>query len=207
MNAAGFNHLRSLARRQPAASHCDLCGLAIATEHEHFIDARTRKLLCACDSCTMLFPQESLSKFKRVGKRRLWIEDFHLTDEQWDSLAIPIGLAFFLKSSVDNRVLAFYPSPAGPMESLLSLGAWGDIAAENPILHEMLPDIEALLVNRVVHGHGFFLAPIDKCYELVGLIRTHWRGLSGGTEVWAEAGRFFDDLKQSAVTERVPCPI
>ena len=27
-------------------------------------------------------------------------------------------------------------------------------------------------------------APIDVCFELVGLIRMHWRGFSGGEEVW-----------------------
>jgi hypothetical protein len=38
--------------------------------------------------------------------------------------------------------------------------------------------------------------PIDECFRLVGLIRTHWRGLSGGTAVWAEIGRFFTALKE-----------
>jgi len=32
----------------------------------------------------------------------------------------------------------------------------------------------------------------------VGLIRTHWRGLSGGTEVWREIGSFFAALKKRA---------
>jgi hypothetical protein len=36
---------------------------------------------------------------------------------------------------------------------------------------------------------------IDECYRLVGLIRTRWRGLSGGPDVWTEIGRYFDELK------------
>jgi len=44
--------------------------------------------------------------------------------------------------------------------------------------------------------------PIDECYKLVGLIRAHWRGLSGGTEVWQEIGRFFEALKQRATILR-----
>ena len=32
----------------------------------------------------------------------------------------------------------------------------------------------------------YYIVPIDECYRLVGLIRMHWRGLSGGTEVWKE---------------------
>jgi hypothetical protein len=64
----------------------------------------------------------------------------------------------------------------------------------------MESDVEALLVNRVAHARGsaqaeYYLVPIDECYKLVGIIRTHWRGLSGGTEVWQELGRFFTGLR------------
>jgi len=70
-------------------------------------------------------------------------------------------------------------------------------------LSEMEADVEALLVNRVGHARGateaeYFVAPMDECYKLVGLIRANWRGLSGGTEVWQEIGRFFTELRQKA---------
>ena len=70
-------------------------------------------------------------------------------------------------------------------------------------VREMEADVEALLVNRIGHSRGFtgpeyYIVPIDECYKLVGLIRVHWRGLSGGTEVWQEIGHFFDGLKQRA---------
>jgi hypothetical protein len=42
----------------------------------------------------------------------------------------------------------------------------------------------------------YYLVPIDECYKLVGLIRTNWRGLSGGAEVWVEIGQFFARLKE-----------
>ena len=104
---------------------------------------------------------------------------------------VPIEMAFFFKSTPHGRVIALYPSPAGPMESLLSLDTWTDIAEANPVLNEMKDDVVALLVNRVGHARGsspaeYYLVPIDECYKLVGLIRTHWRGLSGGTEAWRE---------------------
>jgi hypothetical protein len=127
-----------------------------------------------------------------------------MTDAQWDSLLIPIGMAFFLKSSIENRVLAFYPSPAGPTESMLSLETWNDIVEENAVLLAMESDTEALLVNRLDHARRaseYYLVPIDKCYELVGLIRSQWRGFSGGTEVWQGIQRFFDDLKERAAPE------
>jgi hypothetical protein len=38
--------------------------------------------------------------------------------------------------------------------------------------------------------------PIDECLTLVGLIRTRWRGLTGGKEVWQELQGFFDGLDE-----------
>jgi hypothetical protein len=35
---------------------------------------------------------------------------------------------------------------------------------------------------------------IDHCYRLAGLIRLHWKGLTGGTAVWAEVSSFFLEL-------------
>ncbi len=71
---------------------------------------------------------------------------------------------------------------------------------DNPELTRMESDVEALLVNRIGHARGFsapeyYILPIDECYKLVGLIRVHWKGFSGGTEVWQEIARFFEELK------------
>ena len=92
------------------------------------------------------------------------------------------------------RVVAFYPSPAGAMESLLELDAWEEIERANPLLEEMADDVEALLVNRSGDRRDYYLVPIEDCYRLAGLIRTHWRGLTGGTEVWRELAAFFERL-------------
>ena len=113
-------------------------------------------------------------------------------------------MAFFLKSSLESRVVALYPSPAGATESLLALESWNDIVERNPILNEMESDVEGLLVNRLGYSRGYsaaeyYLLPIDECYKLVGLIRMHWKGLSGGTDVWRELGEFFSSLKGRAV--------
>jgi hypothetical protein len=133
----------------------------------------------------------------------VYLPDFQLTDAQWDGLMVPIEMAFFFKSSPERRIIALYPSPAGPTESLLSLDTWSDIEEANPVLRKMETDVSALLVNRIGHVRGaapaeYYLVPIDECYKLVGLIRTHWRGLSGGTEVWREIGGFFTALKKRA---------
>jgi hypothetical protein len=90
--------------------------------------------------------------------------------------------------------VAFYPGPMGPAESQLELGAWRDLEAANPVLAGMAQDVEALLVNRVGEARRHWLVPVDDCYGLVGLIRMHWRGLSGGREVWDRIDSYFDEL-------------
>jgi len=122
------------------------------------------------------------------------LENFLLTDADWDTLNIPIGLAFFQKTQA--RIIAFYPGPAGPTESLLELNAWSKLVANNPVLAEQQSDVEALLVNRINGAREYYQVPIDRCYALVGLIRTHWRGVSGGDEAWNTIADFMSDLRE-----------
>jgi hypothetical protein len=147
------------------------------------------------------------TKYKGVPRRVLALSDFYLSDGQWESLMVPINMAFFFRSTPDARVVAFYPSPAGAMESLLPLETWKDVEDANTVLKEMDSDVEALLVNRIGPARGFtapeyYILPIDECYKLVGLIRARWHGLSGGAEVWQEIGSFFDGLKGRATVVR-----
>lgn len=118
-----------------------------------------------------------------------------LSDAEWDALAIPIGLAFFFHSTPEMRMLALYPGPAGPTESLLPLEAWSGLVARNPVLTELEPDVEALLVNRLNGAKEYYAVPIDRCYELVGLIRTHWAGIAGGPAASKAIGGFFSSLR------------
>jgi hypothetical protein len=92
-----------------------------------------------------------------------------------------------------------YPSPGGATEAMLSAEAWQGLIDDNPALATLQPDVEALLVNRVNGARQYYRAPIDECYKLVGLIRTHWRGLSGGAEVWKQIAIYFDDLKTRSI--------
>jgi hypothetical protein len=202
-----FETLRQFTRARRSTSRpmeqCELCGAGVAQEHPHLVELASRQILCACSACAMLFDGMEKSKYKRVSRRAQHLADFEMTDGQWESLLIPINMAFFFGSSVEGRVIALYPSPAGAVESLLPLEAWNEIAESNLALSHLRPDVEALLVNRVGHAHGlaqaeYYIAPIDECYKLVGLIRTNWKGLSGGTEVWTEIGRFFSDLRSKA---------
>jgi hypothetical protein len=190
-----FAGLRRFVPRRAPTEQCDLCSLPVGPEHQHLVEPASRKIVCACEACALLFSGQAGTKYKRVPRRARYLPDFEMTDAQWDSLMVPISMAFFFHSTPMGKVIALYPSPAGPTESLLEFDTWDEVARTNPILREMEPDVEALLVNRVRNANEYYVAPIDECYKLVGLIRAHWRGLSGGTEVWKEINDFFKRLK------------
>ena len=186
------------AREQVADELCELCSEPIPPEHRHLLNVSTREIMCACRACSILFYEEAASegRYRLIPDRHLFLEDFEMSDAQWESLRIPVDMAFFFYSKPAERVVAFYPSPMGPTESLLKLGAWEELEKANPVLKGMERDVEALLVNRARGAREHFLVPMDKCYSLVGLIRMHWRGFSGGQEVWDEIGRFFEELRR-----------
>jgi len=196
VNSDAFNLLRRFVKKRDTAERCDICSAELGVEHPHLIEPRTRQIVCACQACSILFSGSADQRYRRIPRRIKFLQDFSLTDGQWDGLLIPIGMAFFFRSSVDQKVIALYPSPAGATESLLDLQAWNDIVASNRTLDEMETDTEALLVNRVNGANDYYLVPIDECFRLVGLIRTKWRGLSGGSEVWEAIATFFNQLKE-----------
>ncbi len=185
---------RFVAAARDAAARCELCGRPMDLDHEHLIDPASRRTACACGACARRAERGDCGSLRRMPAQARALEDFRISDADWDALRVPIGLAFFHHSSTEDRVVAMYPGAAGAVESLLDLQAWRALVDANPVLAELQPDAEALLVRRVGAIRQYFRAPIDHCFALAGLIRTQWHGLAGGAEVWRSIDRFFDDL-------------
>jgi hypothetical protein len=190
--------LRQFARPRSSVERCELCSAELAVVHSHLLEPAKRQTLCACEACSLLFCGSSDARYLRIPRRIMALAGCAISDLQWESLMIPISLAFFYQDSAARKVRAMYPSPAGATESLLSLESWEEIRTQNPLLQSMEPDVEAFLVNRVGGNAEYLLVPIDACFHLVGLIRLHWKGLSGGTEVWQHIQQFFDGLRARA---------
>ncbi len=193
----------------PPGERCELCSETLGEEHSHLVDLEGRGLLCTCRPCYLLFVPEGASqgRYRAVPDRYRYKPDFAMSSAQWDELQIPVGLAFFFYNSTLEQTVTFYPSPGGATESLLPLDTWQEVLAANPEVDDTEPDVEALLLRRLDGAHagpteqtGFecYLVPIDACYELVGIVKQHWKGFDGGQEVWQEIEAFFARLREHA---------
>ena len=180
-----------------AAERCDLCGRPVGPNHTHLIELKSRRFFCACTACTERSKHDTAELYRPVPQQARALTDFRMSDAEWDALAIPIGLAFFFKSEQSGRVTAMYPGPAGAVQCLLDLGAWQSLVLVNPQLEGLRPEVEALLIYRLNSARRYYIAPIDRCYALAGLMRQQWRGFSGGAAVWESIERFFDELQSS----------
>jgi hypothetical protein len=186
----------------PQQEQCDLCAGRIPAQHRHLFDLESRQVLCSCQACRILFSSGAAGgvHYRLIPERRLRIADFRLDDAEWEHLRIPVNVAFFSWSSVARRMVAMYPGALGAAESALGLATWAELAAVNPGVSQLAPDVEALLVYRAKEPHQHYLVPIDDCYRLTGIIRTQWKGFTGGNEVWRAIDAFFEELASRATT-------
>ncbi|MYV47301.1 DUF5947 family protein [Streptomyces sp. SID2888] len=184
--------IRSAADRRTDAERCDLCGADVPSDHRHLLDTGDEEVLCACRPCSLLFVKEAASegRYRLVPLRRV-----RLPPVGTRGLGVPVGLAFFVRHA-DGTVSAHYPSPAGAMRWEADPEAWREVVAACPPLAGLEPDVEALLVNTARSADHHWIAPIDDCFRMVALVRTLWRGLSGGSQVWPAIDRFFAELTE-----------
>ena len=207
MTTDALSVIRRIRAHRPAptaeqASVCELCGEVIGDQHGHLVDLERRGLLCACRGCYLLFMPDGSggARFRSVPDRYEVFDGVRLSPAQWESMQIPVSVAFFFLNSVLGQVAAFYPSPAGATESSLPLDTWAEVMAENPQLATLTPDVEALLVrvDPATRAGECFLVPIDACYELVGQLRRLWKGFDGGAEAHQALREFFDGVRARA---------
>ncbi len=178
----------------PTGPLCEMCAAGIGDEHQHVVDVQVRSLMCVCRPCYLLFsPVDADLRYKAVPDRYLEFPDFELAPGRWESLEIPVGLAFFFRNSLLDKYIVFYPGPAGATESELPIDSFETVLDENPGLSQMRADVEALIVSVPTSGQSprCFVVPVDACYELVGRLRTVWRGFDGGQDAARAVDEFF----------------
>jgi hypothetical protein len=179
---------------QPIEANCDLCGTSMAEDHRHLLQLDERQIVCVCESCWAL--RSGDAEFRPVGSRVIWLDSLDLPDDLWARFGIPIGLAFFLRTG--GGVVAFYPSPAGATEKEIDVGVFSELEERNPRVRELDVESEVLIVDRLGERMRSAIAPTDEAYRLVGLVKTHWRGISGGPELQGAVDGFFEELREKA---------
>ena len=161
----------------------------------HLVD---RRIVCTCEACWAL--RSGDAEYRPTGMRELWLTDFRCDEETWAGFQIPIGLAFFMRSTVTDSVVAFYPSPAGATESELALERLG--ARWSPPTRcssSWTPTPRRSSSTASTEPPEYAILPIDRCYELVGLIKSRWEGISGGSAIERAVPEFFDADPRRAV--------
>jgi hypothetical protein len=191
------------ARGSPPATEseseaCDLCGVGIPDDHRHLLHLAQRRIVCSCEACWAMRSGEG--DYRPTGNRTLWLARLDVPDDLWATFQVPIGLAFFMESTVTGCIVAMYPSPGGATESELHFDSWTRMRELNPVLQTLEPDIEGLIANRLSDPPVYVIAPIDRCYELTGTIKAAWEGISGGPGVPAAVDAFFTSLRVQAGT-------
>jgi hypothetical protein len=179
-------------RRNGDAPRCDLCAGLIAARHRHAVDVIDRRLVCICAACAVLLADSYRGRYRTVPTRVRVDPAWTVCDADLTALGVPVGLAFFFRSSWNNRWSAILPSPAGPTEAEIDDAAWKTFAGSAWLAGLIEDDVEALLVRRVRSRGGSWdslVVPIDVAYEIAGLVRKHWRGVDGGED----AHRVLDD--------------
>jgi Family of unknown function (DUF5947) len=181
---------RAGTRRRDTREHCELCREPVPEEHRHLLDVDSGEVLCACRACSILFDREAAGngRYRLLPDRRL-----RLSGIDPAVLGVPVGLAFFVVQP-GGEVLAHYPSPAGATRWEIDPEAWRAVVRDCPVLADLAPRMEALLVNTTGDRREEWLVPVDDCYRLVAVVRREWTGLTGGDRVGPEIEGFFDEL-------------
>ena len=179
---------------------CELCAVPVGPVHGHVADLERSTLACACRACYLLFtdPGAGRGRYRAVPERYLRDMSRPLDAAEWAELDVPVGLAFFLRSSRRGQVGGFYPSPAGVTECTLDLEAWARLGQAHPLLLAAEDDVEAVLVNRSDTEVECFVVPVDVCYELAGRMRLLWQGFDGGAEARQSIAEFLGSVRARA---------
>ena len=149
--------LRQFVRRRERVERCEFCGAGLGREHRHLFELATQSdLACVCDAlrdcCSTRKRPNKSTPMCRAASYGAFGRHFQPERRSMGIIAdSDRSRIFHAEQCRGQNPMATYPSPAGPTGSTLRRWTpWERIANENPVLRELEPDVEALLVNRTV---------------------------------------------------------
>ena len=197
MSSTSIARLRQFADRTNTHLACDLCRSEVNEKHRHLLELSSRQIWCDCDACCLLFSESGENRFRLIPQRVTKLEiDFD--DAAWTKLGIPIGLAYFQIRAPDQWLVG-YPSPAGAVMASVEEEARNVLLMANTLVESLQREVEALVINRTSTEHQAFIVPLDRCYQLIGIIRQNWEGWTGGPRINKQVDLYFDQLEEAAL--------
>lgn len=178
---------------------CEGCDGVLALSHHHVVDVQGH-LRCVCAACAARLPSSEPARFRAVGTRVLSDPRLQVDAAEWEAIGVPLPFGFVTYHTPTHRWVARAPTPTGPLERVVDPQGWLSLAGRTPLVAQIRPDVEALLVGGRPTPQAW-LAPIDACYELQGYVRRHWRGAQGAAG-WLVLDTFFDRLRATSQTIR-----
>ena len=145
---------------------------------------RRRELLCACRACSLLFDRDAAGggHYRLVPDRRLRLDRLRAGRRR---LGASCGSRSTWRSSSATPprggCVAFYPSPMGPTESLLELSTWDELERANPVLRRSSRTSRRCWSTARAARGGSGSCRSTTATRSSGVIRTRWRGFTGGT--------------------------
>jgi hypothetical protein len=177
-----------------AVERCELCGKRLEGPHEHLVRAGERGISCACAGCATVMAS---GPWRRITSSARPLSDFSMDDLDWAAIGVPVRLCFLHRRSAGDTsvAMALFPGALGLVESSIDPGAFADLAARNPVLSILAPDVEGVLLHHVAGTRRQLRTSIDVCFTLASVVRAHFRGVTGGERVWQEVNAFLDALE------------
>ena len=197
------------------AARCDRCGVGLLPDprHAHLFSYSRRSLLCACAACSAPYREGVIGKerspaYRLVPSRVERIDALSLTQADWEELGIPVQIAFLLKNQRENGWrLGRGRGPSRLSQPGREYGIGHPAGGVDPPLVQLLSARATRAGRRsparrqAPRQARYFRAPIDECYRLAGLLRSHWEGFAGGPRVGAAVDDFFAELASRAATD------
>lgn len=185
-------------RMHEAGETCRMCGRPLGSEHRHVLEVTSRRrVIGVCLQCARQFDSDG-GRLRLIPSETHLLGGIHIPAAFAPQIAPPTRVVLFVRRSSTGRVVAMQPRPSGVADVPVPPEAWGALIEANPALREMQADVEALLIHCTGKEPRCYLAPIDVCFQLVGIIRVHGQGPAGGVEVWPHVERFFAGLDAQA---------
>lgn len=151
-------------------------------------DGERRALCRVCDRCRRALVAADPGRWRTLPHRWLHDRSLRASWAEWRRLGLVLPVGALVRDSLRGWVARVPHGDERPVDE----DAVADLGARTPLVAEVHPDVEALVVGGRPEPE-LWLVPIDTSELLATHARRHWRG--AGMAAWLVLDTFFDALR------------